>query len=299
MTRVASPPHRYREVHEVDGGYRFYRDNCSILVRATAYGRRLTNEEMANFTRAINRYTDTLNSIDAPFATFRDPIVESEFADYSGEPLYKYVSDSTWQYISKGSFQLGTAKYYRETRNINAQDRREGEAMFHLVDGEDQLNVGIVSGLNCALFCGTSFSDGPDHQLMLAKFGARRIRIDPLADFVSIIRRHIGAFAARTHDIVYTDLKSFVADEPSIPRFKEISFSGGTSDDNPRKLHKINKAFFSTFYKYGFMPSLFTKPTSYREEKERRVVFETMADLKNPTIVINDKSLLDCVQLID
>ena len=61
----------------------------------------------------------------------------------------------------------------------------------------------------------------------------------------------------------------------------------------------INKAFFSTFYKYGFMPSLFTKPTSYKEEKERRIVFETAADLKSPTIAINDKSLLDCVELVD
>ena len=106
---------------------------------------------------------DALKSVDAPLATYRDPIIESEFAECSNEPLYKYVSDSTWKYLSEGSFQLGTAKYYRETPNINVQDRREGASIFHLAHKDDQLNVGIVSGMNCALFCGTSFSDGADH----------------------------------------------------------------------------------------------------------------------------------------
>jgi len=177
------------------------------------------------------------------------------------------------------------------------QDRHEGASTFHLTHDDNQLNVTIVSGLNCALFCGTSSLDGPEHSRMLEQFGAKRIKIDPLKDFISIVKPHLGAFSARTHDVKYTDLKNYTAEFPGIERFGEISRLGGSSDLNRRKLRKLNEAFFSTFYKYGFMPSLFSKPTSYESERERRIVFETISNLREPTIRVSDKSLLDCVKL--
>jgi hypothetical protein len=272
--------YKYKERFEPDQGYHFYRDNHSILIRAMSYGRRLTDDQTASYVRGTNRFMDALKSVDAPIPTLTKPLVESDFADHSDQPLYKYVSDSTWTYLSEGSFQFGTAKYYRETPNINVQDRHEGASTFHLTHDDNQLNVTIVSGLNCALFCGTSSLDGPEHSRMLEQFGAKRIKIDPLKDFISIVKPHLGAFSARTHDVKYTDLKNYTAEFPGIERFGEISRLGGSSDLNRRKLRKLNEAFFSTFYKYGFMPSLFSKPTSYESERERRIVFETIVPIR-------------------
>ena len=290
--------YEYREQFEADQGYHLYRDKLSILVRAISYGRRFTDDQMASYVKHIDRYMDALKSVDAPIPTMTKALVESDFTEFSDQPLYKYVSDSTWSYLSKGSFQFGTAKYYRETPNINVQDRHEGASTFHLTHGDDQLNVTIVAGNNCALFCGTSFLDGAEHARMQEKFGSRRIKIDPLKDFIAIVKSHVGAFSARTHNVNYTDLKNYAAEHPGIERFSQISASSGSSDLSRRKLRKINEAFFSTFYRYGFMPSLFSKPTSYAEERERRIVFETTADLRKETVRIEDKSLLDCITLL-
>ena len=100
-------------------------------------------------------------------------------------------------------------------------------------------------------------------------------------------------------NVIYTDLKNYIAELRGIERFAGISDSGASTDLNRRKLRQINETFFSTFYEYGFMPSLFAKPTSYAEERERRIVFETRADLRTPTVVVNDKSLLNYVTLVD
>jgi hypothetical protein len=51
--------YRYTEVFEQNAGFHLYRDNWSILVQAIAYGRRLSNEDMANFTKHVNRFIDS------------------------------------------------------------------------------------------------------------------------------------------------------------------------------------------------------------------------------------------------
>jgi hypothetical protein len=290
--------YRFREKFEPNQGYHFFCDRTSVLLRAMSFGRRLADEQTANYTREVNQFLDSIDSVDAQ-SSLAKPLVESDFADLNDEPIYKYVSDATWQHISAGSFQFGTAQFYRETPNISARDRHEGASTFHLTHGNDQLNISIVSGSNCALFCGTSFLDGADHALMAAKFGQKTIIIHPLRDFISIARRQLRAFSARTHNVVYTDLKNYTAEFPELPKFAEIMNSGDTSKLEKRSLRKINERFFSTFYRFGLMPSLFSKPTSYSEEKERRIVFETLADLRTPTVIVNDKSFLDCVRLVD
>jgi hypothetical protein len=70
----------------------------------------------------------------------------ADFPDRSTEPLYKYVSDATWQHISKGSIQLGTAGYYRTTPNMNIRDRREGASSFHLLSENFTFNVDMMIG---------------------------------------------------------------------------------------------------------------------------------------------------------
>jgi hypothetical protein len=124
--------YRYKERFEPDQGYHFHRDNLSVLVRAMSYGRRLTDDQTASYVKHTGRFMDALKSVDAPIPTLTKALVESDFVDHSDQPLYKYVSDSIWKYLSEGSFQFGTAKYYRETPNINVQDRHEGASTVHL-----------------------------------------------------------------------------------------------------------------------------------------------------------------------
>jgi hypothetical protein len=83
---------------------------------------------------------------------------------------------------------------------------------------------------------------------------------------------------------------------PGIERFYSIAKG---VDLTRSSLRQINKAFFAIFDEYGFMPSLFAKPTRYAQERERRIIFEMRADLRGPTIVANDASLLKFVTLVD
>ena len=291
-------PYKYKEKFLPDNGYRFYRDDRSILVQMLAYGRPLTDTQLVSVAKNFNKYLDTILKRDPQTPAYGPALQRSDFKDLKSEPLYKYVSDSTWNHICKGSFQLGTAEYYRNTPNMNIRDQREGASMFYLVSGNNQLSVAITSGFNCALFCGTSFVQGPDHELMLSRFGRKRIKIDPLDEFVAALAKHIGAFSAHVYDIIYADLKNYLAKREGIERYSEI-MGKGKGDTDKTKMRKINESFFSVFYEYGFMPSLFSKPVAYKVERERRVVFERRDDIKSPTLIVEDKSLLKYISLVD
>jgi hypothetical protein len=290
--------YRYKERHEKDGGYRFLRDKKSIFIQAIGYGRRLTEQQIAAYDRRINEYLDNVagRSAEAPKAV--QALRRDDFPDVGTGPLYKYVSDETWGYIRQGAFQFGSAQYYRTTPNIKIRDQREGASNIHLMSGDNQLNVALISGFNCAIFCGTAYIEGPDHELMLSRFGSKRLKIEPVSQFLARVCELTGAFRARVFDVVYNDLKHYAAERADIERFPSIAKEKGGKLTSS-SLRRINKAFFATFDEYGFMPSLFAKPTRYAQERERRIIFEMRVDLRRPTIVVNDTSLLKFVTLVD
>jgi hypothetical protein len=295
---AAIATYRYKEKFEKDGGYRFLRDKKSILIQAIGYGRRLTEEQVVAFNRHTNKYLDNVAGRSAEAPKYAQVLKRDDWPDVSTDPLYKYVSDATWEYIRQGSFQFGSAQFYRTTPNINTQDRREGASSFHLVSGDNQLTVTLISGFNCAIFCGTTYIEGPDHKLMLSRFGSKRLKIEPVSEFLTRVCKLTGAFRAHVFDVVYNDLKHYAAERPGIERFPSIAKEKG-SQLTSSSLRQINKAFFTTFDEYGFMPSLFAKPARYAQERERRIIFEMTADLRRPTIVVKDKCLLDFVTLVD
>jgi hypothetical protein len=288
--------YRYKEKFENDAGYSFIRDKKSVLVQAISYGRRFTEEQVAAYDRHINAYLDNVAGRSAEAPKYAQALRRDDFPDVSADPLYKYVSDATWKYIRQGSFQFGSAQFYRTTPNINIQDQREGASNIHLMSGDNQLNVALISGFNCAIFCGTALIEGPDHDLMLSRFGSKRLKIEPVSEFLARVCKLTGAFRAHVFDVVYNDLKHYAAELPGIELFSSIAQGGNLTSSS---LRQINKAFFATFDEYGFMPSLFAKPTRYAQERERRMIFEMRADLRRPTIIVNDTSLLEFVTLVD
>ncbi len=75
---------------------------------------------------------------------------------------------STWEHMRQGSFQFGTAQYYRTTPNRNIQDQREGASSIHLTSQGNQLNVTLTSGFNCA----TAHIEGPTMNSCFLALGA-------------------------------------------------------------------------------------------------------------------------------
>ncbi len=296
-------PYEYREKFEKDGGFRLFRDRTSVLLRAFSYGRRFSDQQNVRLAQRLDTFMDAVDHYvqDAPARNLEKvpsagaPLSKVDFSEVDPTPMYKYVSDDTWDYLRSGSFQFGTAEYYRTSPNIDIQDRREGAGHFHLTFGNNQLNVSLVSGYNCAIFCGTSQIDGPNDGLMRQRFGRKRIKIDPVSEFMARARKCIGAYRSRIYDVVYRDIQSYTEEFPHLENILEI-----TNRDKLTKaaLRKLNKEFFRTFYEYGLMPGLYAKPTKYSDERERRLIFETRKDTRMKPIIVRDKRLLDFITFL-
>lgn len=277
--------HLYSESFEKDGGFRFWRDRVSILVRSISPGRTLNAEQNIALSIHLDRYFDAILGHPARNAPAQEvPLTRSDFVQPDKGPLFKFVSDRTWGFLKKGSFRFGTAEYYRNQPNLDIQDRYEGLGHFHLVSGEDQLNVSLAAGYNCAIFCGTSQIDGPNDDLMRQRFGRKRIRIDDLEAFATRAAQCMGAHRTRVYDVVYRDVHSYREESPVVDRCKELVLGNLV-------LRDLNVEFFDTFYEFGLLPGLYAKPRKYEVESERRIIFETAADIRQEPIDIEDQVL--------
>jgi hypothetical protein len=294
-------PYEYREDFEVDAGFRLFRDKVSVLLQSTSCGQRLSDQQNCALVRATNDFMDAIADpdfakVNVDRATPPDiPLRESDFREIEDGPLYKYIRQDTLSFMERGSFQFGTAEYYRNSPNIKIRDRREGAGHFHLGFLNDQFNTSLISGYNCAVFCGTSLIDGPDDAFMRDQFGPHRIRIESSREFMSRASKCIGAHRARVYDVVYRDVQSYTVEFPDISRLLEIEAGGNFTSTS---LRKLNREFFAVFYEYGLLPGLFAKPVSYSRERERRLIFETRKDLSKP-IIVEDKRLLSFITFLD
>jgi hypothetical protein len=286
---MSTKSHVYTESFEKDGGFRFYRDGVSILVRSISHGRRLSAAQNIALSSRLDRYFEKILGHPARKAGAQEvPLTKSDLVQPGKGPLFKFVKDQTWEFLKKGSFLFGTAEYYRNTPNIDIQDRHEGLGHFHLVSGEDQLNVSLAAGYNCAIFCGTSQIGGPNDEYMRQHFGRKCIRIDELEAFATRAAQRIGAHRSGVHDVVYRDVHSYGEESPVVERFKKLVGIGNLTDPI---LRSLNAEFFDTFYEFGLLPGLYAKPRKYEVERERRVIFETATDIRQKPIVFEDQVL--------
>jgi hypothetical protein len=285
---------KYREIFEGDKGHRFYRHRVSVLVQAITYGRRLDGEQLSKYVANINVYLDGISG--RTRAQYNDiaPLSRTAFPQVKVNSFYKYVSDETLGYTKRGSFQFGTAQFYRNSDNAKIRDEREGASTFHIGFRDNQVHVSVISGFNCAIFCGVADRAHTDEKLMRSRFGRNLLVIKDLKKFATRACSLLGAKKVYIYDVIYSDLKNYVLEMDGVVRFHEITGSGM----NNKALHEINQCFFQAFYDASFMPSLFSKPTRYAPERERRIIFEMNEDIQSPTIVIEDGKLLELVELI-
>jgi hypothetical protein len=286
--------YRFREVFEPNAGYRFFRNRRSILIQSPSTGQRFTETQIVSFTETLDQFLDSVQGRQPRTVAVKRLLGERDFPALSGAPLYKYVSEQTWDHIRRGSFQLGSAVYYRTTENLGIRDDREGAGHFFLQSGNAQVNMTLTAGFNTAIFCGTDVCrSAADHELMIGRFGGKLLKIEPVDEFTKRLKRRTLAFRTRMHDVVYTDTKGIVLEhDKHVARLRQIMMDEGMH------LRRFNSEFFGTFYDLSLLPTLCAKPSSYAVERERRIIFEMRDDLKRPTLIVNDKSLLDFVTVV-
>ncbi len=285
---------KYRESFEVDKGYRFYQNKISILVQQIAHGRRLGSDQLSKYVAAINEYLNSISGRKNILSNEIFPLTRSNFPQVKEGSFYKYVSDETLEYIKRGLFQFGTAQHYRDSENEGIRDDREGMSTFHIGSGNNQLHASIVSGFNCAIFCGAA-DQNRDEELMQSRFGRNVLVIKDPTKFITHVCGLLNARESYIYDVVYTDLKNYVLELDDIDSFYKIASDGSLSNS---ALHEINRHFFQIFYEASFMPSMFSKPSLYAPERERRMIFEMHTDISTPTIIVEAPELLNLIEII-
>ncbi len=291
--------YRYTTTFLANEGFVCRRDKRSILLSAFAAGQVGTADQTIAYTNAIQEFLRAVGEeavvatpVDAPPPRL---LTLEEFTEPADQHYYKYVPARTWKYLQEGSFQFGSAEYYRRAENPNVRDWLEGLSTVQLFSGNDQVTFAIRAGFNCAIFCGTREINGPDHERMMAQFsdgGGKCLRIRPVPDFMAHVKKRTRAFRVRLHDTIYTDAKVLMLQHSEASRLRTY-LKGSPS------IEQINRRFFAELYEFGLMPSLYLKPTSYLHERERRMVFELRDDLTSPVVIVKDKELLQFVDVVD
>jgi hypothetical protein len=292
-------PYKYTTTLQANEGYVYRRNKRSILVSVPSAGQVLTAEQSIAYTNAIQEFLRAVGEEAVAAAPAHAPpprvLTPEEFAEPADQQFFKYVPAQTWKYLQKGSFQFGSAEYYRHAENPNVKDWLEGLCTVQLVSADDQVTFTIRVGFNCAIFCGTREINGPDHERMIGQFsdsGGKCLRIRPVPDFMAHVKKRTRAFRVRLHDTIYTDAKVLTLQHSEASRLPTY-LKGSPS------LDEINRRFFAELYEVGLLPSLYIKPTSNMRERERRLVFELRDDLTRPVVIVNDKDLLQFVEVVD
>jgi hypothetical protein len=286
----------FREQFEANRGVRFYCCQRSILLQAMAITKDLPISHLNNIAFRLNRFLDDVGNLPRRENRQRPALTKLDFPDCSNGRFLKFVSEEGWSHIRQGSFLFGTPTHYRGIENLQRRDAHEGVSFFHLTSTPYQFHAAMTAGYNCFMFCGTNVQDQSGQEHMATRFGSRILRIDDIAGFAERARTVVGARNVIVRDVVYTDTKNFHGQFDGIDNLVGTSGLGNLSREI---LHEMNGRFFQTFYELALLPSLFSKPFAYFTEREKRLVFEMDADTLAPTIVVEDKKLLDYITVTD
>lgn len=285
-------PIRYQ--FQSDEGFRFYRDELSLLLHAAVRFKQsaiVTNIDLFHLFEQLNKFLQFVGAYDREKIEARNLISAEHFVDLQEPTFYKFLPDSSAKYVKDDSFQFGSIRYYRDIEQQQSKDSLEGLANIAFKTPKHLVCMSLASGYNFAIFCGTATLDRRNE--MGKKFGPNIIRIRKLKDFAEAVRVQIGAKRFYFNQVIYDDLKLF-----RHPTLKSIPLNrpGAPNDNFDPSL--IDERIFDLLYDASFLPSLFMKPTRFSGEQELRLVFELDRDVRDP-IRITKKGLLKYVDFIE
>jgi len=282
-----------RNSFEPNAGYRFFRNEVSVLLHAAARFKRdavVTNIDLFNFFRRLNRFLEDVGAYEFERQGPSKLMAAENFSDLKSDAVfYKFMSDSTLNHLMSGSFHLGSIAYYRNIEKQNSKDAMEGLANIAFQAPGNVFGLSLASGYNFGILCGTSKLDRRAE--MSDRFGPRIIKITNLRRFAEELKALFGAKRFYYNQVVYNDIKLF--------RAKTLKTIRLSSQEPPGNFEPslINEAIFDLLYETSFHPSLFMKPTRFAIEEELRLVFEMPTDVPPPHFLL--KTNVDLVKHIE
>lgn len=269
------------------------KENISILTQVlmvTKENVKITDEQKARMSNIVVDYLLKIGNLKHYSQTDEKILVRNYFNSSANQPFYKYVSRQIYDdYLSRGSFRLGSIKYYQSVENDKIKDEYEGFTNLFIDYKNRQIMVSLFSGYNFAIFCGTSNFDSISNKFktMNNKFGDVILKINNIESFANLIKEIIGAKSYYCYEVKYSTKKVFSID------YNDTYFNPAMKDK-----FEITPNLFDLFYNNSFFPSLFIKPEFFNDEKEIRIAFEMPKDV-NGTIDIESKELLKYIEFIN
>lgn len=260
---------------------------ASALLKPTLKDYHTLGSIFLNHFRRVNGKSPAAPTNTAPSSV----LTEHDFKPFTSEFAYKYFESDLFPFFQKGSFRLGTLRYYREIENLKIADDSEGIASLKIDDpnGGGGYFASYVSGFNYYIFCMSTEEPSQEHRILSENFGGRamKIRIIP---FANALQRRVGALRYSVFEVIYNDSKVFRLD----------------GSDAPGQLFDANNQVIETSYTYilnkligiGSYPHLFVKPLRYSSEREVRIAFEMPRDIEAHYLDIEVPELLDYVEFL-
>jgi len=210
-----------------------------------------------------------------------------EYVDRSAQryegAFYKFIDKKTYSdFISKGKFQLGSLKYYREIERHNSKDSNEGYSNLIIDSGNRQLFYSVIAGFDQYILCGTYNLE--NQGLMGEKFGGYIMKIKNINSFADKVKLAIGADSWQIDQINYTNFKAYR---------KEIEIMDIESLQNSI----MNNELFHILKDMSEIPSIFSKPTNFSDEKELRLSFKMKKNVQKK-LNFHSQGLLNEIEFI-
>jgi hypothetical protein len=249
-------------------GFKYILNNRSLIMQIitmTKENIKLTNTQIEVFIKATSKYLDAIQNADNLIELFGS--MDFVYPDQStfSRPFYKFIHKETYDnFMSKGKFQLGTLQYYREIERQESRDEKEGFANLIINSGNRQILTSVISGFDKYILCGTYDSENMEH--MSAKYGGYIMIIKNIKSFAEKVKTAIGAQSWYVNEISYSDYKAYSVDTI-------ISDLNGVSPD-------LSDELFNILYEISEKPSVYSKPTRFKDEKELRLSFTMPRDVK-------------------
>jgi hypothetical protein len=275
-----------RHEFEQHAGFRFFKDDISILLHAAARFKQtatVTSTDLYNYFRHLNKFLQSVGAYSPERQGVSELLTDSNFPALKNAEFFKFLPETSLDYYLKGSFQFGSIRYYRNIEAQNSKDAMEGLSNIAIKTPKHLIGVSLASGYNFGIFCGTSSLE--KRREKSDRFGSRIIKIANLRQFAEDVQASLGAKKYYFNKVSYNDLKLFRANT-----LKSFDLSRPNAPNNNFDPGVIDKAAFDLLYDTSFLSSLFMKPTRFSVEQELRLVFEMPKDvpdvirLQNPEL---------------
>jgi hypothetical protein len=279
-----------------DVGFRLTHESKSLLLSNISLGKMgdvLSDREIIGFAKALSHYESGIGLVDRlPFTKVE--LTPAEPPALSDDVAFKFTDEAGLAHWLHGSIKLTPPATYLAIENHHARDIREGKGLLYLQGKTRFATMASMSGFNSLVICTSLDAPRSERRDRMSKFGNRIIKIRNVGEFARRVANLCGATGHLVRDVNYSDAKAVKGVSELPDHFAQFN---GIGDLKESTLVYIAENWMDELIQLTEAASIFTKPMSYRDERERRFQFSFSNDVAEARVV-QDGSLCELIELV-